>query len=172
MKKEYLNKKELEDKLKLTKAKYHRLDEISNSISIVCGGVVISSAILMILSAMFIQHVHLGLAIAFLTSICAIPISEKCFNKKKDNVRKEYLNVKSQLEDNISMDFEKKRYELEKKFDGPKTQLELIKNIILEKELLERYKKELNKYQINRVDNELKNEINTRNYTLQKLSNK
>lgn len=170
MEKEFLSKHELEDNLKLTRIKYHRLSEIGNCISKVCGSVAIISAIIMTGSAIIVNHVHIGYMISFFTSLCAVLISDKCIEKKKDKVRKKYLNTKNQLNDIISMDFEKKRYALEKKYSNTTTNNDLIKSIQEEKELFKKYKEELNKYCINKNDDELTNEINTRNYTLQKLN--
>jgi len=170
MEKEYLSKKELENKLKLTKEKYHKISGIDDCILKVCGGAVIVSAIIMGVSAALTFHVHVGYMVAFLTSLCAIPASGKHFNKKLNKLREQYINTKNQLEDIVSIDFEKKRYALEKKYSNTTTNNDLIKSIQEEKELLEKYKKDLNQYCINRVDDELTNEINTRNYTLQKLN--
>lgn len=167
---EKLNRQELENKLKLTREKYKRLDEIGNCVSKVCGSVAIISAIIMIGSAILTNHVHVGYMVSFLTSLFAVLISDRYIEKKKDKVRKQYLNTKDQLENIISIDFEKKRYALEKKYSNTTTNNDLIKSIQEEKELLEKYKQDLNQYCINRVDDELTNEINTRNYTLQKLN--
>jgi len=170
MEKEYLSKKELENKLKLTKEQYHRLSEIGNCISKVCGSVAIISAMIMVGSAIIINHVNIGYMISFLTSLCAVLISDRCIEKKKDKVRKQYLNTKNQLEDIVSMDFEKKRYKLEKKYSKVSSKNKLERNLNEEIELLKKYKEDLNEYCINKNDEEITNEINTRNYTLQKLN--
>ena len=101
MEKEYLSKKELENKLKLTRTKYNRLIEIGNCILKVCGSVAIISAIIMVGSAIVVNHVNIGYMISFLTSLCAALISDRCIEKKKDKVRKQYLNAKNQLNDII-----------------------------------------------------------------------
>ena len=170
MKKEYLNTKETEEKIKIAKTKYHKLDKIGDCFSYSFRSVSVILAIIMIVNVSFLKHVNIVYILSFLTSICAVLTSDKCIEKKKDKVREEYLNAKNQLEDIISIDFEKKRYTLEKKYSKASSNNDIIKNIQEEKELLEKYKQDLNQYCINRIDDKLNKEINTRNYTLQKLN--
>ena len=92
------------------------------------------------------------------------------FSMFPGKISKQHENIKDQLDDIISMEFEKRRYALEKNNNNISCNNDLIKNIQEEKALLEKYKKDLNYYSIDRVDEELSNEINNRNYALLKLN--
>lgn len=163
-------KNELENKLIFKKAKYYRINKISNYVSKISIGVLLLESMIMMGNALGLNTVHMSFSAVFLSTIGVSLLSIHILDKKKDKIREEYLSVKEQLEDIVSMDFEKKRYELEKKHGVPTSSNALIKSIEEEKELLQKYKQDLNYYAIYNVDDELKNEINTRNYTLQKLN--
>ena len=164
MEKEYLSKKELENKFELSLIHLKRLNNIEMCITF--GGflaaIVYFPAISNVSNNMFLLLTISYLAVYSLSLWYAYDKKTKHANKVND--------IKKDLEDIISMDFEKKRYELEKKYTGLQNQFNLCQNLREEIELLQKYKQDLNYYSINRIDSELKKEIKTRNYTLQKLN--
>lgn len=171
MEKEYkLSKKELEIEFIKKVAKYNKLKKIEKYISRIAGTIALVNTIIMIANIVIVNHVHIGYILSFLTPLGVVLISEKYLDKKQEKIVKQYQNIQNQLDDIVSMEFEKKSYALEKNNSNISCNNDLIKNIQEEKELLEKYKQDLNYYSIDRVDEELSNEIDSRNYALLKLN--
>lgn len=169
MKKEYLTKQELENKLISTRKEYNKQNKIINNIFKISGTIMIIDAIILLPSSIFMQHINVGPFVTFLGIAVGTLVTTNYFEKKKNKIKKQYLSYKDQLEDVISMDFEKKRHELEKKYSNSSCINVTLKSIKDEKEILEQYKQELNEHLIYRINNELTKEIDARDYTLQKL---
>lgn len=158
-----LTRKELENNLEEVTNKYTKLNKLYNMlpIGIICF---VSS---FIVSVSFENLPLIGISV---TALIATAVSEIKMSKKLKKIANEVANIQYQLDDIVSVEFEKKRYSREKKYNNTSDKNNLIESIIEERQLLEKYKQDLNQYAIHSVDDELKNEINTRNYTLQKLN--
>lgn len=157
-------KKELENKSKNLVREFNKLVKTKNNVE---KGFAISMLCTMF-SGLLMENILL-IIITLILAITTFVYSTHMLGTIR-SVKDEYKNVQHQLDDIISIDFEKKRYALEKKYNNTNTNNDLIKSIQEEKELLEKYKKDLNQYCIYKNNDELTNEINTRNYTLQKLN--
>jgi len=162
--KQLLSKKELENKFELSLIRLKKLNNIEMGIAF--GGFLAAIVYFPAISNVS-NNIILLLTIPYLAVYSLF--SWYAYDKKTKQANK-VNDIKNQLNDIISMDFEKKRYELEKKYSDTQNKNDLIKNIQEERELLEKYRNDLNQYCINRNEDEIINEINTRNYTLQKLN--
>lgn len=164
MEKEYLSRKELENKTENLVKEFNKLTKTKNNVETGFAIAMLCTTI----SGLLMGNLPL-IIITLILAITTFVYSTHMLGTIR-SVKDEYKNVQHQLDDIISIDFEKKRYALEKKYNNTNTNNDLIKSIQEEKELLEKYKQDLNQYEIHRIDDELIGEINSRNYTLQKLN--
>ena len=161
---ELLTKTQLENKIKLLRKKSTKLEKFSDgSVMSCCIGLLVGGSVSISTGSLL----WLGITTLWVgTSV----ISHICIGNKQIQIKKEHENIKNQLSDIITVDFEKQRYSNEENYKNTKSINNKINFISEEIKILEKYKKDLNEYNIHTIDEELNTKINSRSYILKNLN--